>query len=151
MGVDQHGTLEIFATSTVNPQSFYLPMTVNELSNSQTAINGRLLIAKGDAELLGITSESDPDTIEYYLVDATTSPDPEDILLYICTNGGFPQNPDCARNQTQLTNIGHMFSNKDWRNFEFTVFFEAMAIQNNDASVFLAGRSGWESPSNSGN
>src|SRR5688572_24230135 len=101
MTVDNNGNLEVYASSTTNPQSFTLPQTEEELDGMAAQI-GTQMFHNGS-----ISAFIDEDTgdILYYELDTN-----DDIQIQIMTEEQAPASASCSESQTAIANRGYLWN-----------------------------------------
>src|SRR5688500_1143864 len=114
MAVDENGILMIYPSSSTNPQLFSLPNDMNTFDARIPQIENQLF----QSETL-IVHFFEDDSVEYYELDNN-----DDVFFKIACDQGAPLNSDCSANLTQTSNRGYMRSNKEFKNYEATAFFE---------------------------
>jgi|SRR5687768_6759523 len=140
MTVDNNGNLEVYASSTTNPQSFILPQTEEELDGMASQL-GVQLFHNGT-----FTAFIDEDTREilYYELDVN-----DDIQIQILTNFDLPLNANCSESQTAIANRGYLWNPHDWKNFEATIWVEVIDVENSNGFVEISGREGYKETTSS--
>lgn len=133
MVVDRHRNLEIFPSSTTNPRSFYLPSTESELPpNDQFIFEG--------TDTLDVTIFED-ESIDYFEFDSNARTN-----IYIAAdpsyNDGGSIDADCGIRQSTIASRGYIKTNKDWKNFEATIWVYVQTVTDENKFIWIQGRSG---------
>jgi len=133
LNLDIDGIKMLYPSSTSNPQYFRMPTTKTELENRKSEMDFRIEL---DERILAKIA-SDGETIEYYELDNN-----QKVRMKFCTSEGVHPTGGCSTKQSVYLDRGYIFTPKDWKNIEATIFWKAVSYGPSDFRMITKTRTG---------